>query len=287
MNEARRIWLMDQRLFRAQRKGKVLPFKEHILGGYSEFKSKKASLSIEDLSIQCSEQKLILKNGAEIILLTPFKKTKQVLVSFHGGPESFEDTEIRYLGLYRALVRKGWTIAILNYRGSAQLKMSRKKPWKNWKDSILQDFSDVLSIPELNLKSINLLGASFGGALALIVSKKFKINKCVLLSPLLDLENQKLRAGVDYKSWFSSRFSSKDYKDFSFQQLTANLSARTLIVCSEKDEVLGNAINLLLKNKSSKGLSSAQVISQRTSHCPKSFHSSFKRFNLAFKFLIA
>ena len=287
MTETRRIWLMDQRLFRAQRLGKALPFKEHILSGYSELKSKQASNPIEDLSNQCTEKRLILKNGAELILLTPTKKTMHVLVSHHGGPESYEGTEIRYLGLYRALLKKGWTVAILNYRGSTQLRAPKKQTWKNWKDSILQDFSDVLSISELNSKSINLLGASFGGALALIVLKKFKINKCVLLSPLLDLKNQKIRAGADYKNWFGSRFSSKDYKDFSFQELAANLSAKILIICSQNDEVLGNAMNLLLQNKSSKSLSSAQVISQRTSHCPKSFHSSFERFNLAFKFLTA
>ena len=74
MTEARRIWLMDQRFFRAQRLGKVLPFKEHILSGYSEFKSKQASNPIEDISNQCTEKRLILKNGAELILLMPTKK---------------------------------------------------------------------------------------------------------------------------------------------------------------------------------------------------------------------
>ncbi len=284
MKEARRIWLMDQRLIRAQRRGRAPSFKEHILTGYQGLVSNRNLLQISNLASQCTEKRLTLAGGAEVILLVPVIKSSQVLVSFHGGPESYEGTEIRYLGLYRALLKKGWTIAILNYRGSTKLSSSKKNNWKNWKNSIISDFKDLKSIPEIKLKTISLLGASFGGALALIISRSFKIKKCVLLSPLLDLKTQRDRAGHEYKSWFSSRFSLKDYEDFSFKNLTEELSAKALVICSQKDEVLGNSMNRLLISRFKNSLA-FKVLYQRAAHLPKSYHLACERYDLAFKFL--
>lgn len=284
MIETRRIWLMDQRLIRAQRQGKTPGFEEHILAGYKNFNFKTKLIRIQNLTSQCTENKFVLKNGAEAILLIPTRKNSKVLVSLHGGPESYENTEIRYLGLYRALLRKGWTIAILNYRGSKNITVSKKMTWKNWKASIIDDFADLLSNSEFQSKSISLLGASFGGALALSICQSFEIERCVLLSPLLDLKTQKDRAGGDFKKWFDTRFSSKDYKDFSFENLTSGISVKTLCICSTKDEVLGNLMNLQLINKS-KNSQIVKVIAQQTSHFPKTYTSAAKRYRSAFNFL--
>ena len=285
MIESRRIWLMDQRLIRAQKQGKILPFEENILAGYSNHNFKKNSIRIQNLTSQCTEKKIILKNGAEAILLIPNIKNSKVLVSFHGGPESYENTEIRYLGLYRALLRKGWTIAILNYRGSNKLKVSRKKTWKNWKASVTQDFIDLLSNSKIRSKSISLLGTSFGGTLALTICQSFEIKRCVLLSPLLDLKFQKDRAGREYKKWFDTRFSTKDYNNFSFENLTLCISTKTLCLCSQKDEVLANSMNYKLINKS-KMSQKVKVITQQTSHFPKTYSSANKRYRSAFTFLM-
>lgn len=284
MIDARRIWLMDQKLIRAQRQGRSPSFEENILTGYKRLHHHANLYQIQNLANRCTEKKVILKSGAEVVFLAPAKKNSKVLVTLHGGPESYEGTEIRYLGLYRALLRKGWTIAILNYRGSAKLSISKKDTWKNWKNSISGDFKALQSNPEIRLKRISLLGASFGGALALLTTKEFKIEKCVLLSPLLDLKNQKHRAGPEYKKWFSSRFSLKDYDDLSFANLTEGLSGKALFICSQRDEVLGNLMNKrLIRNF--KNSPKCQVISQQASHLPKSYFVTFKRYNSAFKFL--
>lgn len=285
MIEARRIWLMDQRIFRAQRQHKKPPFVEHILSGYQDHKATNKLNQLRDLSKQCCEKKVILKSGAEVILLLPIRKSSQVLVSFHGGPESYEGTEIRYLGLYRDLLRKGWTVVILNYRGSTHIQTFKKQAWKDWKNSITQDFSDLIFIEEMQRKSISLLGASFGGALALTVSKIFKINKVVLFSPLLDLKSQKIRAGQDYKRWFNLRFSKKDYTDFSFNQLAANISTRSLVIFSQRDEVLGNTMNFRFINFVKGSSAKIKIISQQASHCPKSYLPAYERFNSALIFL--
>lgn len=272
---------MDQKAYRALKQKSTLHFKEHILAGYSG-KQLEPSCQIEDLSSLVRQKTITLPSGAVVIELKPIHRKSNVLVSLHGGPESFESTEIRYLGLYRDLLRLGWTIYILNYRGSSQIHFDSKLVWQNWKPAILKDFSELLSTFSLKGQKINLLGASFGGALALLIHQKFKIRKCVIFSPLLDLKEQKQRA-VNYRIWFNKRFSKSDDLDFSFESLTKQKKGSILCIYSQKDEVLGSLFSIKLSTLSSKIWT---VIPQMTQHTPKTFDACFARFNQAYLFLI-
>lgn len=291
MKEALKIWLMDKKLKRAHDLGFDRPFEEHVLFGYSCFSAKYKQIAIEDLSAKVEISTSILPSGGSVTFLQPLKiSTQKILVSIHGGPESFESTEIRYLGLYRELLRKGWCIIILNYRGSTQLNVDLRKTWKNWKKSILTDFSELLDQLHCNSKSheIHLCGASFGGALAMLISQSFHIKKCVLFSPLLDLRNQRKRGGQNFSKWFRSRFSKKDESDFSFENLVTNRNDETQILafCSIKDVVLGHEMNLKLSSRSMEKKSNLKVILQNTTHMPKSFSQSYLRYNNALNWLL-
>lgn len=287
MIESKKIWLMDQKLFKELRSQKSVTFQEHILSGYNYLKNVKPKVKIQDLSNQASIQEYYLEHGAQINLLRSNKRQcNKILVSLHGGPESFEGTEIRYLGLYRRFIRKGWTVIIFNYRGSTQISTPKNLAWKNWKNSIYQDFNDLLNfLSKNNMPSshIHLLGASFGGALVLQIAKKFTVQSCVLLSPLLDLENQKKRAGSEYKTWFNARFSTKDYYDFSFKELTSSIKTPTLFMLSNRDEVLGNEQNkkLIKINIPSK----VKIYSQPCLHSPKSYSQCYFRFKKSLDWL--
>jgi esterase/lipase len=272
---------MDLGYARARKAGISPGFQEHILSGYHYRENKGGQVHIRDLSFQIKIQNVILPSGAEVVLLRLHKPLKNVLISLHGGPESYEGTEIRYLGLYRRLILKGWTIAILNYRGSINIKAPKENAWKNWSHSILNDYIELKR--QLGLKtdrSISILGASFGGALALQIAKNFKLNRCLLLSPLLDLKTQQIRAGHKLNRWFQSRFSSKDFTDFSFNEMTCNVQTQVFAITSLKDEVLGSHFQKRLSQKSN-----FHVVNQNTTHIPKAYASSKYRYDLAYAYL--
>lgn len=285
MNEALTIWKMDQKLASANKKNKHAPFVEDILSGYSDFQKTISRYQIENLSSKVKQIEITLPSEAQVIYLIPKKNPTQILVSLHGGPEGYEGTEIRYLGLYRELLKAGYAIAILNYRGSTKIKANQKSAWKNWKNSILTDFKELSESIKCRLPSINinLLGASFGGALALIIAQNFAIEKCVLFSPLLDLRTQKERGAENYTAWFASRFGDDDYSDFSFETLSKKSATKILIFCADRDEVLGNKMNRKLKKLAPKNMT---VISQITTHAPKTFAKSFKRLNVTYDWLL-
>ncbi len=291
MKEALQIWRMDQKLKKAHARKLGRPFDEHVLSGYSRFSTNCKKTQIEDLSQEVEMSSVLLPSGASITYLQPRKSTTfKFLVSIHGGPESFEGTEIRYLGLYRDLLRNGWGIIILNYRGSSQLNVDSRKTWKNWKESILTDFSELLD--KLHRKyrkfEIHWCGVSFGGALAMLISKNFDIKRCILLSPLLDLRNQSKRGDRKFSKWFRSRFSQKDYSDLSFENLIGQRKKKTkiLALCSHRDEVLGNEMNKKLNSYSKEKKSNLLVIMQNTMHSPKSFLPCYFRYNYALNWLL-
>ena len=204
---------------------------EHVLWGYLK------SLRIEDLSKPSSDGcrdsisifEISLSSGAKAILLSP-KVRGGWVVSLHGGPESVEGTEIRYGGLYRELLRRGLGVAILNYRGSTGIEKPKRI---SWRESIEADFDSLVShLGEPG--EVSLLGASFGGAMALLIAKTRKVNRTLLVSPLLNLSYQRTRAGEEFRSWFDSKFSEID-----FQDLRPFVVPRVGLIYGTQDEVLG------------------------------------------------
>lgn len=204
---------------------------EDVLRGYGFF--------IEDLSNKVEVREFQFGSGAQAISLAP-KFVQSWIVSLHGGPESWEGREIRYGGLYRDLLRQGFGVIILNYAGS---KRAGAEPspsaWGKWRDSIVRDFQVLIDHMQISAANINLIGVSFGAALALILHRQFQLSKTILSSPLLDLENQRQRAGEEFADWFNSRFSAIDFHDFSFANLTAVTEGKVHVLSSEADEVLG------------------------------------------------
>lgn len=286
MNEAALIWQMDQQLKKNHQRGLTAPFTEHVIAGYTYVSSKPSKDNLENLSALVDEIKTTLPSGAEIIVLKNKNTSEHVTVSLHGGPESREGTEIRYLGLYRQLLKHGHSIVILNYRGSSG-KIPNQQTWKNWNASIHQDFSELCQyLEETQIpQPCHLLGVSFGGALALKILQSYPIRRCVVLSPLLDLSHQKDRAGKDYHQWFRSRFSKQDYKDFSLDQLTQKSSSEVLVITSTKDEVLGNTMNQKLNSFIKNNRTDFSIYNQNTGHSPKSFNAAIQRFTRVFEFL--
>ena len=213
----------------------------------------KATAGLSDLSLIVERTEIKLNTGAEATFYIP-PGAKKWLVSLHGGPESYEGGEIRYGGFYRDLLSKGIAVVVLNYCGS-------KKPdgeilggtltWGRWREAIEADFLALLSQAEkwkLYQKNVSLLGASFGGALALILRNRFHIQNTILSSPLLDLATQIKRGDSEYRDWFASRFSALDLKDFSFERLTGSGLGRVDITYGENDEVLGEEMFLRVKS---------------------------------------
>lgn len=223
---------------------------EHVLKGHAWKifgRVQKCHQGLENLSKNVKSSIVKLPTGASATFLIP-RQPKSWVVSLHGGPESHEGLEIRYGGFYRKLLREEVGIILLNYVGSTNpnLRNCLCKPapsWGRWKDSICQDYIAVqrhLHENGLSTPSISLLGVSFGGALALILHKEFSIEKTVLLSPLLDLSQQRRRGGRLFRNWFNSRFLGQDWRDLSFSSLTEITGGRIFVQFGKKDEVLGN-----------------------------------------------
>ncbi|MFN3455671.1 MAG: hypothetical protein ACK41T_11995 [Pseudobdellovibrio sp.] len=74
------------------------------------------------------KRELSLSGGTTVILLSSKAGySSDLLITLHGGPESYEGTEIRYLGMYRQLLRMGWMIAILKKINHKYYKLLRKR----------------------------------------------------------------------------------------------------------------------------------------------------------------
>gem|GEM_PF-5463303 len=241
--------------------------KEHVLKGH--FINGKNFGGLKDLSSVVRSLELKTSSGAKAVLLQP-EETERWFISLHGGPESREGFELRYGGLYRELVQRKTAVLILNYRGSLGAAMSvRKNAWGRWGESICEDYSALLKMPELrelSPENATFFGVSFGGALALVLQKKFKASRVILSSPLLDLDRQMKRAGPRFEKWFRTRFSHRDFLELSFGSLTAT-SGNIACLLGAKDEVLGRSDIQVLKRCAPDWA----IIEQDRGHAPNSY----------------
>lgn len=258
---------------------------EHVIKGF-RWGLKTQTKKIEDLSGLATERGFVLPCGAEAIVLQT-RKSKKWILSLHGGPESYEGTEIRYGGMYRDLLRSGISVVILNYRGSVPLKRKvSNQVWGRWSKSIQEDYLELSVLVQnldLNSSPAALLGGSFGGALALILQKYFLIPSCVLSSPLLDLHHQMKRASLSERVWFNRRFSQKDFEDFSFQSLCRRTYGKKTILYSLNDEVLGKQMYEKLEDIND----SRWTLKKDTcAHVPKSYREFQIRFGGLFETLM-
>lgn len=258
---------------------------EHVLYGYQN------SHRLENLKAGVLLKSIQLSNGAEATVYEP-AFLREWVISIHGGPCSFETPAIRYGGLYRELLRRDIGVLVLNYRGSTGLEKPSSVSWKN---SILEDFLALRNEIVMNDRiPVHLLGASFGGALALILADHDRkttkqVKKTLLISPLLDLNHQRERGGDDFRIWFDSTFSTDDYRDFSFVALTSGLSAAevstTAIIHGSDDEVLGQEMFDCMK--ADRGVPRAGVLFFRHAggHQPRRYRDAIFQTEQAFRFL--
>ena len=212
-----------------------------------------ATAGLSDLSWIAERNQIRLNTGAEATFYIPPGATKW-LVSLHGGPESYECREIRYGGFYRDLLTQDIAVVVLNYCGSKKPDgeiLGGTQAWGRWRESIEADFVELLAQARkwnLYQENVSLLGASFGGALALILRNRFRVQNTILSSPLLDLTTQIQRGGSEYRDWFATRFSALDLKDFSFEQLIQTGPGKVSLTYGKHDEVLGEEMFIRVRN---------------------------------------
>lgn len=179
--------------------------------------------------------------GAEYVLLGPPAAAK-TLVSFHGGPESYELLENRYDGLYLELLSKGYSVLICNYSGSSGLGMNtRKAPWTNWEGCIRRDLEEVFAA--ISPQRLFVFGVSFGGALGLLTARHFDTERVFLSSPLLDLAAQSKRDS-EMRSFFDTRFSDRDFSTFSADYLIAGVSCPVECIHALYDPIISAQASL-------------------------------------------
>jgi pimeloyl-ACP methyl ester carboxylesterase len=243
--------------------------------------------NIENLAASVRFQQMEIDTGARVLWLLP-PKIDHWILSLHGGPESYEGFEIRYGGLYREALRNNYAIAILNYSGSRDLSGKiLGQAWGHWRESIGEDYSALMrNFPEECLREMTpqFIGASFGGALALLLAQKFSCKQVLLSSPLLELSHQRVRGGKELQEWFESRFSIKDFIDFSYKVLTSDAKTPVRVFCSERDEVLGGEIFLQLKDDKTNSLN-WKIHLDQSSHAPKTYRDMRSRYGEMLKAL--
>lgn len=251
---------------------------------------RKGHFDLLKMSNFVESENFTLAQGAEVRTYIPQGKVRSWVLSLHGGPESYEGDEIRYGGLYLELLKNKVAVVVLNYRGSSRngkILGKRNQVWGRWKASILEDFCALRErLPAvLSDKPIFFLGASFGGALALLLGQSVPHRGILLFSPLLDLKTQIRRAGKNYAGWFDRRFSAEDRSQICFSS-AAVLPAGPFFFCyGVRDEVLGSAPF----HKMSRRLQARTgdlILEQNSGHCPEAYRDYSRRYQGAFSFIM-
>jgi pimeloyl-ACP methyl ester carboxylesterase len=244
---------------------------------------------LPDMRAFASSRECHLPSGARYFCYWPKKRLRGWLLSLHGGPESYEGREVRYCGLYQALLEKGIGIVVLNYRGSTQKGRffgSSSEVWGRWSDAIVEDAFELFSkLPQKVLKEpMLILGGSFGGSLAMILAQTIGADGLVLFSPLLDLKEQIRRAGMFYARWFQDRFSTRDLFQIRWQGLSTQIDCPVYMAFSSRDEVLGARTHHLLWKKMKRN-SNWSFLEQSCPHAPQAYRDCKKRYLSAFEFI--
>ncbi|MGL9970213.1 prolyl oligopeptidase family serine peptidase [Enterococcus sp. DIV1420a] len=174
-------------------------------------------------------------------------KSDVLLISFHGGPESYEQLDSsRYGYVYESLLNfeyKRIKIVTFNYPGSISFgELYRTKPYANWKNTLQDSFNELMEF--LNVSSempVFLIGGSFGATASLMIkNEKYNIKK-IAINPLMNLRTYVNSIPKSYREWFEERFAHRDYNDITFHNLIKeNNYTEVLFVKGLNDEVIVN-----------------------------------------------
>ena len=182
--------------------------------------------------------------GLALYLFGRSNTPNKAFISLHGGPESFEWSNLRYGGIYRTLIRLGYAVVIFNYAGSRFLgRRGRCRPHHAWSRHFSRELSAILERLRLKFKiydeAISVFGGSFGGTLALAAGTRHRFRSVIATSPMASLNNhlQRIQAETAYKTWFAERFSSQDHADFSLSRLEASKARHTYVRHGRKDHI--------------------------------------------------
>lgn|GEM_PF-3728328 len=169
------------------------------------------------------------------------KSTIGIVVSLHGGPDSFEWDDLRYSGLYRTLAHEGIATVILNAPGSRGLGNDfQRSAWGDWNVAVEAIVTSAKRASEhLGVDLTAVLGVSFGGWLAVQAADRLSV-RAVTVAPILDLASHLVRHSVSdsYTEWaalrFGTGFRSARYGD----QRVASYTGPATVFIPEYDRVI-------------------------------------------------
>ena len=206
------------------------------------------------------------------------KGAHKAVVSLHGGPESYEWSNLRYGGLYRRLLRDGFCVVIFNYAGSTHLgSQARTACHGNFAHAVLEEFSTIKTTLageyRINLDHVSLFGGSFGGTLALQIATKNICKRIAVSSPVSDLTRhvKRLENEQDYVTWFTCRFSDKDFNSLSLDRLSDCRAKDVYLWQGEDDHICSFSDTVeLVQRLSAKGKSVKADFPKVIGHVPRS-----------------
>lgn len=186
---------------------------------------------------------LDLPFGGEALFLLP-ESPRGAVVSLHGGPESFEWSNLRYGGLYRDLLGDNLCVVIFNYTGSSESgSLRRTAGHRNFCNAVSQEFQRIAqklaSDHGISIDQISLFGGSFGATLALSISTQYPCATVAISSPMSDLFRHVTQTDYnpEYVDWFNCRFSQEDFEQFSLMRLSRSKAKYVSIFHGKDDEI--------------------------------------------------
>ncbi len=138
--------------------------------------------------------------------LVPAKKTDKVIILANGMPSypGRRDDLIQFLG------SQGFWVILPRYRGSWEsggsfLEESPHKDLLDIIDQLPEGFVDLWNNDTYRIRNpkVFIVGSSFGGAAALLVSKNPRVKKVVVLSPVTDWRVESRVESVDWVGRFT------------------------------------------------------------------------------------
>ncbi|NUU08533.1 hypothetical protein [Leifsonia sp. C5G2] len=138
------------------------------------------------------------------------RRSRAVVVSFHGGPDSHEWDDLRYGGVYRTLLNRGVDVLIVNAPGSSDLGRSfHEAPWRRWREHATAAGRALRTYCDVHYRRTIALGVSFGSWFAALAADEMGAEAVVAMSPVLRLApHLRGHAGQDAElaRWATARF---------------------------------------------------------------------------------
>lgn len=220
----------------------------------------------------------------------PGGRPKGVVISLHGGPEIVERDELRYDGLYRRLLERGIAVLAVNYAGSSGYGPAHtRRAWRAWEETLREDLTACLAFAEqkgVPRDRTILLGASFGGGLALLGNALLPgLAGVVACSPLVDLVRHVRRMTEEdprCRSWFARRFGDLTAEDARAPldpvRLAAPEGGPVLLIQGDRDPIssLGD-VQAVARLAAERGLPWELVVEKGVGHRPVTLAQALTR----------